>query len=169
MTHPSVLRYDEHMPQTDDVTLIALKGHLLVEEVLVQLGETVLSQPQYLRDANLSFHKLACVVRAASGYRSDDSAWQLILSLNSFRNDLAHNLDSSKRQDRLNELFKIDEQVQPVLGMPLDRTDDASLSESERLRYVVIDCMEFLMQVISDILFIQTFGYPAPSKKHPPK
>jgi hypothetical protein len=33
-----VFRYDQHMPETDDLALTVLKGHLLVEEVLFELA-----------------------------------------------------------------------------------------------------------------------------------
>ncbi len=154
-----VFRYDKHMPETDDVTLIVLKGHLLVEEMLVQLAETVFPHPQYLTDANLMFYKLVCVVRATLLERSDDAAWQLILSLNSLRNDLAHNLESSKRQDRLNALFTIAAQVQPSPGMLYDRSGDVSLEESERLRRAVVDCMEFLISLTSH--YEKTSNHPS--------
>jgi hypothetical protein len=162
-------RYGQHMPKTDDVTLIVLKGHLLIEEALGDLAEQVLPHPEYLGKANLSFHKLACVVRAAVPNRSDDIAWELILSISSFRNDLAHNLESSQRQARLNALFEIDEQVQPIAGKILDKSGDASLSDSERLRHLVTDCMEFLLQLIFGIWYVKEFGKPAPYKRHFPR
>jgi hypothetical protein len=81
------------MPSTDDLTLIVLKGHLLVEEVLLDLANCAFPHPQYLRDANLSFHKLACVVRAFIPEQFDSPAWRLIFLLNALRNDLAHNLE----------------------------------------------------------------------------
>jgi hypothetical protein len=137
------------MPDTDDVTLIVLKGHLLVEEMLVQLAEIVLPHPQYLSDAKLMFHKLACVVRAAVPQRSDDVAWELIFSLNSIRNDLAHNLESSQRQTRLDRLFEIDVQVQPTPGMIWDKSEDNLLDDPERLRRVVVTCLEFLVSLDS--------------------
>jgi hypothetical protein len=137
------------MPDTDDVTLIVLKGHLLVEEMLGRLAEIVLPHPQYLSDANLMFHKLACVVRAAVPQRSDDVAWDLILSLNSLRNDLAHKLESSRRQARLDGLFEIDVQVQPTPGMIYDKSEDHLLDDPERLRRVVVNCLEFLFSLDS--------------------
>src|SRR5713226_4113578 len=110
-----VLRYDKHMPETDDLILIVLKGHLLVEEQLVDLANWALPHPEYLPE--FMFHKLAHVVRTVVPQRSDDPSWELILKLNSLRNDLAHKLESSKRQATLTELFKIHEQVQPTPGM----------------------------------------------------
>jgi hypothetical protein len=143
-----VFRYDEHMPKTDDVTLIVLKGHLLVEEVLFQLAETALPNPQYL--PKFMFHKLACVVRAAVPKRSEDPCWELILTLNSLRNDFAHNLVSSKRQACLVTLFRVHDQVQPNPSMNIDKNEENSLSQPERLRLVIEDSMKFLLSIIFD-------------------
>lgn len=134
------------MPETDDLTLIVLKGHLLVEELLVDLANWALPHAQYL--PKFMFHNLAHVVRAVVPQRSDDPCWELILKLNSLRNDLAHKLDSAKRQATLNELFKIHGQVEPTPGMGIDKSEESSLSDPQRLRLVVQDSMKFLLALI---------------------
>ena len=145
-----VFLYDKHMPETDDVTLIVLKGHLLVENILFVLTESAFAHPQYLDSVRLSFHQLANIVRAAVPQRSDDPAWQLIFKLNSLRNDLAHKLESDTRQSRITELINLDLQVQPTPGMTYDKSGDSSLSEAERLRQTIVDCMEFLLSLSFD-------------------
>ena len=145
-----VFRYDQHMPETDDLALTVLKGHLLVEEVLFELAGLALPHPQYIDDARLGFHKLACVVRAAVPQKSDDPCWQLVLKLNSVRNAFAHNLEPPNLQTHLQQLFTIDEQVQTFEfeGMTIDKSGDSSLDDHERLRQVVVSCMEFLLGLI---------------------
>jgi hypothetical protein len=142
-----VFRYDDHMPHTDDLALIVLKGHLLIEEVLVELARLALPQPQYLDEARLRFHQLACVVRAVVPRKSND-CWQLVFSLNALRNDLVHNLEPPKLHARLLELFKVYEQAQHFEGMTVDKSADGSLEDAERLRHVVVDCMQFLRSLI---------------------
>ncbi len=137
-----VFRYDRHMPETDDLTLIVLKGHLLIEEQLVDLASRALPHAQYLPE--LKFYTRACVVRAAVPHKSNNVCWELILKLNKVRNDFAHDLEPPKFQDHLRELFKIDEQVQPWPGMPIDKTGERSLDDAQRLRIVVTDCLTFL-------------------------
>lgn len=146
----SIFRYDNHMPETDDLTLIVLKGHLLVEETLFELANSALPHPQYINKLRLSFHQLANLVRAAVRQRSQDPCWQLILSLNSLRNDLAHKLESANRQARLDELFKLDQQVETYPGMSVDKSSESSLDDAQRLRYVVVDCMTFLLTLAFD-------------------
>lgn len=131
-----IFRYDKYMPEVHDLTLIVLKGHLLVEELLVDLANDALPHPQYLEDAKLSFHNLACIVRAAIPQKSNDPRWRLIFSLNALRNDLAHKLESSKRQARLDELFRILDSVAPEWN---------PISDTESLRIAVQIAMEFLL------------------------
>lgn len=56
---------------------------------------------------------------------------------------MAHNLEPSKLQAHLLELFGLDEQAQ-AFGVTIDKTADKSLDDSERLRHVIVDCMQFL-------------------------
>jgi len=63
--------------------------------------------------------------------------------LNSLRNDLAHNLEPPKQAHLLELLFRLDEQAQPF-GEMIDKTADKSLEDSDRLRHVIVDCMQFL-------------------------
>jgi hypothetical protein len=133
-----IFRYDKYMPEVHDLTLIVLKGHLLVEELLVDLANDALPHPQYLEDAKLTFHNLACIVRAAVPQKSSDLCWRLIFSLNTLRNDLAHKLESSKREARLDEIFRILDSVAPEWNC---------ISDTERLRLAVQITMEFLLSI----------------------
>ena len=137
-----IFRYDDHMPDTDDLALVVLKGHLLVEEVLIELSGLVLPHSEELDKAKLSFYKRACVVQAAIPSRQND-CWQLVFALNSLRNDLAHKLEPPKLQAHLIELFRLDEQAQPF-GETIDKTADKTLEDSQRLKHVIVDCMQFL-------------------------
>lgn len=143
-----IFDYDRHMPKTDDIELIVLKGHLLVEERLNDLAQTALPHPKYLPD--FMFHKLACVVRATVPQRADDLCWELILKLNTLRNDFAHNLSSSKRQQTLVDLLALAKKAQPNPTMVIDKSGEDALSEAERLRHVIIDCMTFLLFLTFD-------------------
>lgn len=142
-----IFRYDDHMPDTDDLTLVVLKGHLLVEEVMIELASLVLPHSDCLDSARLTFYQRACVVKAAIPSRATD-CWELIFKLNSLRNDLAHNLEPPKLHGHLLELFQLDEQAQPFDGIIVDKSSDSSLEDGERLRHVVVDCMQFLRTLI---------------------
>lgn len=138
-----VSRYDEYMPTTDDLSLIVLKAHLLVEEGLSELARVTLPHPSHLDNARLSFHQLACVVRAVNP-RDDDKCWELIFSLNSLRNDLVHRLEPPQLKERLQKLFSIDLQAQPYLDVQIDKTQESILSDAENLKMAVVSCLQFV-------------------------
>ena len=133
------------MPKTDDLSLIVLKGHLLIEERLFGLAELALPHPQYLkRIRNLPFSTLAYFVRAAVREKSNHACWELIPALNSLRNDYAHKLEPPDLQKHLQKLFQIDRRIETYPTQPVDKSPSSGLTDAERLRYVIIDCMTFL-------------------------
>lgn len=147
----SPFRYDKYMPKTNDISLIVLKGHLLIEEALVDVASWTFPYSQSLNDADLSFHKLACVVRAAVPQRTkeaDDEAWRLIFWLNSLRNDLAHNLESSKRQPRLDQILKhVDSTMGKLRFHSRLKGKRGSARDAERLRLAVEASLGFLYSI----------------------
>ncbi|SRR6266571_705493 len=87
-------RLIEHLPQSDDLTLIVLKGHLLVEERLLDLvGLRLRANDNALKDARLRFAQLIPLARVASGRDQYPGLWRALERLNSLRNDLAHHLE----------------------------------------------------------------------------
>jgi hypothetical protein len=143
-----VFRYDEHMPDTDDLPLIALKGHLLVEEMLVELSSKLLPHHEYLDDASLRFHQKVSLVRSALHLKHNHRAWDLINALNRLRNDLVHSLEPPKLANRLDELFRVYAEIQVDDDMPINKSHEADLDRPERLKNVVIDCMQFLRNLL---------------------
>lgn len=143
-----ISRYDKHIPQTDDLSLIVLKGHLLVEEMLTGLAELVLPNSRFLAEARLSFHQLTCVVKSAVRLRAEDKCWELILSLNQIRNELSHSLEPPKLNARLAHLWRTYDSTQPIDDIIIDKRPEAALDSTQRLRHVIIDCMQFLGSMI---------------------
>lgn len=136
-----VFRYDEHMPDVDDVSLIILKGHLLVEEMLLELATLALAHPKHL--AKLSFHQLACLVRALVAEKPDDKCWELILQINSLRNRLAHKLEPPDLDQRIKRILAIDNKTQPFENLTLDKSGE-DFEPAEGLRQAIVSCRQFL-------------------------
>jgi len=109
-----ILRWDDFMPDTDDLSLVVLKGHLLVEEMLSELLGHLLPFPQHLEGLHLSFHQKASIVRAACQYDENNEAWDLITALNKTRNELIHNLEPPKLEKVLTTLFSVHKQVDVI-------------------------------------------------------
>jgi hypothetical protein len=159
-----VFRYDEHVPHTDDISLVVLKGHLLVEEMLNELARNVFPNAGYLDDACLSFHQLPRVVRSAVRAKHKDSCWDLILALNSLRNDLVHNLEPPKLKNRVQALIDIAATAQPIRPDLIDKSQCHKLDQDERVQQAVVDCMQFLRTLIFASEVVKT-RKAAPSRR----
>ena len=111
-------RVRKHLPAGSDLTLIALKGHLLVDEALDDLMRFYCRQPEHLDDVEIRFQVKARLARALSGHIVWTGLWPLIDALNSVRNDLAHRLESPKLRDRVIKFLKLRRELAPLLYDP---------------------------------------------------
>lgn len=145
-----ILRWDDFMPDTEDLSLIVLKGHLLVEEMLTELLEHILPFPQHIEALNLRFSHKVSIVRAACKHEENNKAWNLINTLNKTRNELIHNLEPPKLEKVLKNLFSIHKQVD-VIDVPLDRSQNHLAKTNIRLEWSIQDCMRFLAKLMSII------------------
>ena len=102
--HPFIqtkLRVIEHLPRDGDESLIVLKGHLLVEELLFELVAQSVTHPAALREARLTFYNVACLAKASYFAEGNGHVWEAVFALNSLRNGYAHNLEPGAREKHL--------------------------------------------------------------------
>lgn len=86
-------RFFTHFPTTDDLTLIVLKGHLLVEEEINDILDMKLKDSSAIYQARLGFHQRLAVLKALTGTGPDAPfQYSSIEKLNTLRNKIAHNL-----------------------------------------------------------------------------
>ncbi|TCA40284.1 hypothetical protein E0H72_21015 [Rhizobium leguminosarum bv. viciae] len=78
------------LPRGQDLTLIILKGHLLIEEQVWKVISSRLKKPKALRDGRIESHQAICIAEAFCP--EDDDLWQSAKKLNKIRNDIAHNV-----------------------------------------------------------------------------
>lgn len=98
----SFKRFLTHLPRSDDLTLIVLKGHLLIEEEINGILRMRLAEPKALFDARLSFSQRLAVLKALSGHDSEEIfRFAAIEALNGLRNQLAHNLEPKDIEKRV--------------------------------------------------------------------
>lgn len=142
-----VFRFDEHMADVDDLALIVLKGHLLIEEMLLELAALLVAHPDHLTRANLGFHKLACIDRALAKGEAGNKCWDLILGINSLRNQLAHKLEPPDLDRCVEEVLAADREAQPIDGMVFDKTGE-DLDTNGGLRQAIVTCTQFLLGLI---------------------
>lgn len=96
-------RFTRLMP-SGDLTLVVLKGHLLIEEQLYALVERRMQMPSKVRDIRLRFPQLIELARALYGSDDLERVGRVCLSLNTLRNDLAHRLESSALETKVEQL-----------------------------------------------------------------
>jgi hypothetical protein len=129
----SLLRFATHLfPAGNDLTLIILKGHLLLEEELNARLREIALRPQALQEARLRFHALSrvCMAFLYGANSAEQWFWSAIASLNSIRNDLAHHLDPPQLETKIDAMLQALERDVPSglfasSGSRADRTRQA--------------------------------------------
>jgi hypothetical protein len=128
-----IARVRTHLPEGTDLTLITLKGHLLLEEAIDNLIRSYCTQPELLNDAQFRFADKVKLAKALSGHLTWTGLWTLSEALNKVRNELAHNLDSPKLHEKVQRFMRLRRELAPVLSDPEDC--DCDISEvPERFR-----------------------------------
>lgn len=89
----AIRRMVKHLPQQYDLTLIVLKGHLLIEQQMMDIVRKRTPADEAAKINTLRFFPLTRVVRALAGPEVPDVTWQGIDLLNKIRNSLAHKLE----------------------------------------------------------------------------
>jgi len=124
-------RYRQLLPKSDDTSLVVLKGHLIIEEMLYAIAQEHCADPESLVKAKLTFSQLLYVVRAVVKLPIGDSCWEAINLLNGIRNSLIHNLEPKELESRLHALQGMcelkDEPLPPKYVKP---TEPARIAES---------------------------------------
>ncbi len=98
-------RVIQHLPGADDMTLLALKGHLLIEELLDEIIWAHCKTPEALQDVEIRFPAKVRLVQALTGTSELSAIWGLCEKLNSLRNSLAHKIEHPSAQKRLEAFF----------------------------------------------------------------
>jgi hypothetical protein len=93
-TKVTMERFFQHFPENDDLSLIILKGHLLIEELLNEAIKLKVKDPTQLRDAKLTFNQRLCLLRSFEELKIGSfDIHDAIKKLNILRNEIAHNLE----------------------------------------------------------------------------
>ena len=99
------VRFRRYMPRSNDLTLVILKGHLLMKESVNTLLEELLPNPRALEPANPKLFLRICLLRALlpSGYFA--GVLEAATKLNELRNKLAHHLEHPQLERIANEFL----------------------------------------------------------------
>jgi hypothetical protein len=105
--------FERHFPErSNDLTLVVLKGHLLLEQSINRLLAVLLRFPEAIEGANLRFHQKVCLIRALSPTQlpvmpGAADVLDVVEKLNTLRNRLAHHLDHPEIEARAKEILSL--------------------------------------------------------------
>ena len=108
-------RFSAHLPlKTTDRTLVVLKGHLLIEEMLREFVSKHFHDRQQLADARLTFYQCLCLARAIDADPLREKLWRTVEKLNTLRNKLAHSLEPRELEKHIKEFVEMQSDFDPV-------------------------------------------------------
>ncbi len=98
-------RFFTLLPRDQDLTLVILKGHLLIEEQVRQIIDERVKKPDALTDARLSCSQAICI---AESFFSEEEKyiWNAFKKLNKIRNELAHKTEPIGVDDRIDDFVE---------------------------------------------------------------
>jgi hypothetical protein len=97
----------KHLPlKSEDRTLLVLKGHLLVENLLTEYIVSKVPDASHLEAGQFRFPQRVALARMFVPNGSNEWVWDALKKLNSLRNTLAHRLEAENAEQKLNDFLK---------------------------------------------------------------
>ncbi len=132
----------EYFNNVDPFVDIILKAHLKIESMLDEIIKTFVFNQQYIDDSKLSFYQKTKIAQAICKKSSDVIFWDVILLLNTMRNDTAHTIENAKRNAQLVKLGEL---------MAEDVKDYEVLSDVEKIIFTSAPVIGFLNAFLEDL------------------
>lgn len=104
------VRFMKLLPNQNDNTLVILKGHLLVEELITAILKESLNKCNpigILINERTQFNKMIELLWALHPNRLENASWTALKKLNTIRNLMAHNIEPKGLSDKIDEFTKI--------------------------------------------------------------
>ena len=98
-------RFLKLLPHGQDLTLVILKGHLLIEEQVRQIIDERMKKPEALKDARIECYQAICIAEAFCP-EEHEYIWNSVKKLNKIRNELAHQTEPVGLDDRIDDFVK---------------------------------------------------------------
>lgn len=134
-----------HLPIVKDPTLVILRGHLLLEELLDEVLRTWLKDPSVLPDTRLTFHQKMKLSQGIISGGRNGFTWKPVDLLNQIRNRISHRLSPHDLE------LKIDEFLKCVYPEDYSEISSDIYSKSKAMRKAIIFHCSYLSGMI-DIL-----------------
>src|ERR1700690_952741 len=104
MTEKPEKKFSRHISKLQDLSLIILRGHLLIEEQLELFLTLAARAPDELKEARLTYAQKLQLVRAFSGIK--DEIFEFAAAINKVRNYLAHRLEVDDLPTRIDSILR---------------------------------------------------------------
>ncbi|HVL08419.1 MAG TPA: hypothetical protein VM512_04595 [Burkholderiaceae bacterium] len=137
------------LQDSEDTTILVLRAHLVIEQLVIRITESLVKNPEHLRKANrLQFSTRLLFLRSLARplLRDDDAYWKSIELLNGIRNDLAHKLDVPTLDRDIDAFIA---KVSPILQLSV-RPSFVRLTRINKLKR----CLKGLCEFTSGMLAI---------------
>lgn len=103
----SFRKFYARLSRGNDLSLLILKLHLLVEEQIRTFVDERLLNKSALAAAKLECHQAICLAEALSTDDIHPNVWESARKLNSLRNHIAHSLELKGVVDRMNAISRL--------------------------------------------------------------
>ncbi len=113
----------KYFPDSPDLTLVVLKGHLIIEQQITALICHYCPSPHYIAEARLSLSQKVSLARALLVIPVPAQLWDVLRVINSLRNDLAHNLEPPKLERHVASARAIAQQIADEKALSSQRQD----------------------------------------------
>ncbi|MGJ5175273.1 hypothetical protein ACQR16_10130 [Bradyrhizobium oligotrophicum] len=129
-----------------DLRLAVLEGNLVVEEALNGFLEAALFNPEHLNIPRINFSNKGNFAISLAAARGKDEMWDVLWAINQLRNELAHNIDSKKIDEKVAFLRKT--YVAALEPKPAEYAK--TLSDKDLVDQACSVCAGFLGQLTSE-------------------
>jgi len=99
--------FEKEMGEIDPLQQIVLKGHLIIEAALDNILSTIFFHAEHVFRGRFTFMQKVQMARAFGLRKDKNTIWNVILSINEVRNEVAHNLAGDKRETKLKQLRRL--------------------------------------------------------------
>ena len=102
-----VLGLKEELEDIDSVSVITMKCHMLLELHLKTIVENHFFHPEHMIETRIGFHDWVCIARSLCLRKNTLGEWDLILAINTLRNEIAHPRSDERRTLLINRIKEI--------------------------------------------------------------
>ncbi len=132
----------------NELDLIILRGHLIIEDELKIIISKFVFHSKYIPEARLTFYQMVNIARSMTLDESNNTIWNIVITLNKIRNIVAHSIGSANFHKLINKLKKhFNDEFKD--GVPYRWSDG---DDTNGLRNCLILCIAFLKGFQAEIV-----------------